>query len=108
MCEMSHQRLVPVRFKTKIKLQQLVISSNLFQSLIYSWYLKFYHFRYASRVRSIVNDPSKNVSSKEVARLKKLVAYWKEQAGKRGDDDDLEDIQEQRPVREKTDGRHSM
>ncbi|KAJ6313902.1 hypothetical protein OIU78_017537 [Salix suchowensis] len=64
---------------------------------------------YASRVRSIVNDPSKNVSSKEVARLKKLVAYWKEQAGKRGgDDDDLEDIQEQRPVREKTDGRHSM
>ncbi|KAJ6417450.1 hypothetical protein OIU84_003214 [Salix udensis] len=26
---------------------------------------------YASRVRSIVNDPSKNVSSKEVARLKK-------------------------------------
>ncbi|KAL9366109.1 hypothetical protein Peur_037308 [Populus x canadensis] len=63
---------------------------------------------YASRVRSIVNDPSKNVSSKEVARLKKLVAHWKEQAGKRGDDDDLEDIQEQRPVREKTDGRHSM
>ncbi|KAL3612797.1 hypothetical protein D5086_003817 [Populus alba] len=63
---------------------------------------------YASRVRSIVNDPSKNVSSKEVARLKKLVAHWKEQAGKRGDDDDLEDIQEQRPVRDKTDGRHSM
>ncbi|KAB5534879.1 hypothetical protein DKX38_017965 [Salix brachista] len=64
---------------------------------------------YASRVRSIVNDPSKNVSSKEVARLKKLVGYWKEQAGKKGDDDDdLEEIQEQRPVREKTDGRHSM
>ncbi|KAJ6770676.1 KINESIN-LIKE PROTEIN KLP-3 [Salix purpurea] len=64
---------------------------------------------YASRVRSIVNDPSKNVSSKEVARLKKLVAFWKEQAGKKGeDDDDLEEIQEQRPVREKTDGRHSM
>ncbi|KAK4256620.1 hypothetical protein QN277_006323 [Acacia crassicarpa] len=33
---------------------------------------------YASRVRSIVNDPSKNVSSKEVAGLKKLVAHWKE------------------------------
>ncbi|GJU00458.1 kinesin-like protein KIN-14E [Tanacetum coccineum] len=30
---------------------------------------------YASRVRSIVNDPSKNVSSKEVAKLKKLLAY---------------------------------
>jgi len=37
-----------------------------------------------------------------------LVAYWKEQAGKKGDGDDLEDIQEQRLVREKTDGRHSM
>ncbi|KAF2291659.1 hypothetical protein GH714_027938 [Hevea brasiliensis] len=32
------------------------------------------------RVRSIVNDPSKNVSSKEMTRLKKLAAYWKEQA----------------------------
>ncbi|KAL2531195.1 Kinesin-like calmodulin-binding protein [Abeliophyllum distichum] len=41
---------------------------------------------YASRVRSIVNDPNKNISSKEVARLKRLVAYWKEQAGQRGDD----------------------
>lgn len=64
--------------------------------------------RYASRVRSIVNDPSKNVSSKEVARLKKLVAYWKEQAGRRGDDEDLEEITEERPTRDRTDGRHSM
>ncbi|XP_052196753.1 kinesin-like protein KIN-14E [Diospyros lotus] len=63
---------------------------------------------YASRVRSIVNDPSKNVSSKEVARLKKLVAYWKEQAGRKGEDEDLEEIQEERSSREKTDGRHSM
>ncbi|KAJ8771027.1 hypothetical protein K2173_023352 [Erythroxylum novogranatense] len=63
---------------------------------------------YASRVRSIVNDPSKNISSKEVARLKKLVAYWKEQAGRKGDDEDLEEIQEQRHVQEKSDGRHSM
>ncbi|OVA05621.1 FERM domain [Macleaya cordata] len=63
---------------------------------------------YASRVRSIVNDPSKNVSSKEVARLKKLVAYWKEQAGKRGDFEELEEIQDERPTREKTDSRHSM
>ena len=66
------------------------------------------NFRYASRVRSIVNDPSKNVSSKEVARLKKLVAYWKEQAGKKGDDEDLEEIQEERSTRDKTDSRHSM
>lgn len=55
-----------------------------------------------------MNDPSKNVSSKEVARLKKLVAYWKEQAGKKGDDEDLEEIQEERPMKDRADGRHSM
>lgn len=63
---------------------------------------------YASRVRSIVNDPSKNISSKEVARLKKLVTYWKEQAGRKGDDEEFEEIQEERPARDRTDGRHSM
>ncbi|KAK4384004.1 Kinesin-like protein KIN-14I [Sesamum angolense] len=63
---------------------------------------------YASRVRSIVNDPSKNVSSKEVARLKKLIAYWKEQAGQRGDDDDLEEVQDERSRKDKTDNRHSL
>ncbi|XP_076954154.1 kinesin-like protein KIN-14E [Bidens hawaiensis] len=63
---------------------------------------------YASRVRSIVNDPSKNVSSKEVARLKKLIAYWKEQAGKKGDDEELVEIQDERPPKDKTDNRHSM
>ncbi|KAF2312540.1 hypothetical protein GH714_035005 [Hevea brasiliensis] len=62
---------------------------------------------YASRVRSIMNDPSKNVSSKEIARLKKLIAYWKEQAGKRGDEE-YEEIQEERPMKDRTDGRHSM
>lgn len=59
---------------------------------------------YASRVRSIVNDPSKNVSSKEVARLKKLVAYWKEQAGRKGEDD-LEEIQEERIIKDRVDVR---
>nr|GEU46645.1 kinesin-like protein KIN-14E [Tanacetum cinerariifolium] len=44
---------------------------------------------YASRVRLIFNDPSKNVSSKEVSKLKNILAYWKEQAGKRGDDEEL-------------------
>ncbi|XP_057809328.1 kinesin-like protein KIN-14E [Salvia miltiorrhiza] len=63
---------------------------------------------YASRVRSIVNDPSKNVSSKEVARLKKLVAYWKEQAGQRGEDEELEEIQEEQTPKSKSDNRHSM
>ncbi|KAH1113253.1 hypothetical protein J1N35_006631 [Gossypium stocksii] len=63
---------------------------------------------YASRVRSIVNDASKNISSKEVVRLKKLVAYWKEQAGRRGDEEDYEDIQEEQTRKDRTDGRHSM
>ncbi|KAL3845048.1 hypothetical protein ACJIZ3_002451 [Penstemon smallii] len=63
---------------------------------------------YASRVRSIVNDPSKNVASKEVARLRKLLAYWKEQAGQRGDDEDLEEVQEERTRKDKNDSRHSM
>ncbi|XP_031488283.1 kinesin-like protein KIN-14I isoform X2 [Nymphaea colorata] len=53
---------------------------------------------YASRVRSIVNDPSKNVSSREVARLKKMISYWKEQAGRKGDEEELEEIQEARPA----------
>lgn len=63
---------------------------------------------YASRVRSIVNDPSKNVASKEVARLRRLVAHWKEQAGRRDGDEDLEEIQDERPKKDKNDGRHSM
>lgn len=63
---------------------------------------------YASRVRSIVNDPNKNVSSKEVARLKRLVAYWKEQAGKKGDYEELEEIREERLQKDRTDNRHSL
>ncbi|KAL0643368.1 hypothetical protein Bca4012_041658 [Brassica carinata] len=55
---------------------------------------------YASRVRTIVNDPSKHVSSKEMVRLKKLVAYWKEQAGKRNEEEDLVDIEEDRTLRD--------
>ncbi|XP_027192107.1 kinesin-like protein KIN-14E isoform X2 [Cicer arietinum] len=60
---------------------------------------------YASRVRSIVNDPSKNVCSKEIARLKKLVAYWKQQAG-RGLDEDLEEIQDT-PTKDRPDSHGS-
>ncbi|TKY58426.1 Kinesin calmodulin-binding protein-like [Spatholobus suberectus] len=59
---------------------------------------------YASRVRSIVNDPSKNVSSKEIAQLKKLVAYWKQQAGRGLEYDDLEEIQDERPIKENGNG----
>ncbi|RLM75632.1 hypothetical protein C2845_PM15G24650 [Panicum miliaceum] len=60
---------------------------------------------YASRVRCIVNDTSKHVAPKEIMRLKKLVAYWKEQAGKRSDEDELEEIQEERVSKEKADNR---
>lgn len=55
-----------------------------------------------------MNDPSKNISSKEVARLKKLVAYWKEQAGQRGEDEELEEIQEEQTPKNKSDNRHSL
>lgn len=47
-----------------------------------------------------MNDPSKHVSSKEMVRLKKLVAYWKEQAGKRNEEEDLVDIEEDRTLRD--------
>lgn len=58
--------------------------------------------RYASRVRTIVNDPSKHISSKEMVRLKKLVAYWKEQAGKKNEEEDLVEIEEDRTPRDET------
>ncbi|CAD5335964.1 unnamed protein product [Arabidopsis thaliana] len=58
---------------------------------------------YASRVRTIVNDPSKHISSKEMVRLKKLVAYWKEQAGKKGEEEDLVDIEEDRTRKDEAD-----
>lgn len=51
-----------------------------------------------------MNDPNKNVSSKEVARLKKLVAYWKQQAGRTLEYDDLEEIQDERPTKENGNG----
>ena len=62
-------------------------------------------YRYASRVRCIVNDTSKHVAPKEIVRLKKLIAYWKEQAGKRSDEDELEEIQEERVSKDKADNR---
>ncbi|GAB2282924.1 Kinesin-like protein KIN-14E, variant 2 [Dionaea muscipula] len=66
---------------------------------------------YASRVRTIMNEPNKNVYSKEVARLKKLVAYWKQQAGRQGqgEEEELEEIQEERTTpKDRPNGRHSM
>lgn len=56
-----------------------------------------------------MNDPSKNVTSKEIARLKKLVAYWKQQAGRVGvENEDLEEIKEERPTKERSDSRSSI
>nr|AAQ97206.1 chimeric kinesin [synthetic construct] len=54
-------------------------------------------------MNSIVNDPSKHISSKEMVRLKKLVAYWKEQAGKKGEEEDLVDIEEDRTRKDEAD-----
>jgi hypothetical protein len=36
---------------------------------------------YAQRVRTIKNEAKKNEDSKDCARLKKTIEYWKEQAG---------------------------
>lgn len=55
---------------------------------------------YASRVRSIINEATKNTASKEMLRLKKQIAYWKQQAGKPCEEEDLEDIQDERPARD--------
>lgn len=55
-----------------------------------------------------MNDPSKNVASKEVARLRKSLAHWKEQAGQRCEDEELEEIQEERPKKDRADSRHSL
>ena len=37
--------------------------------------------QYATRVRTIKNDVSRNEASKDVTRLQRQVEYWKEQAG---------------------------
>ncbi len=37
--------------------------------------------QYATRVRTIKNDVTKNESSKEVLKLQRQLEYWKEQAG---------------------------
>ncbi|XP_024387891.1 kinesin-like protein KIN-14I isoform X2 [Physcomitrium patens] len=50
---------------------------------------------YATRVRSIINDPSKNLTTKEILRLKKQVQFWKERAGNPGGEE-LEEVVEER------------
>lgn len=36
---------------------------------------------YATRVRTIKNEVTKNEANKEILKLKKQLEYWKEQAG---------------------------
>ncbi|GBG74715.1 hypothetical protein CBR_g19121 [Chara braunii] len=60
---------------------------------------------YATRVESITKEASRNIQSKEVLKLKKAITYWKKQAGKKFEgDDDLEEIQDTRPSKNKDDG----
>ncbi|GBG74716.1 hypothetical protein CBR_g19122 [Chara braunii] len=57
---------------------------------------------YETRVGSKTNEASRNIQSKEVLKLKKAITYWKEQAGKKFErDDDLEEIQDTRPNKDK-------
>lgn len=62
--------------------------------------VKFYviFYSYATRVRSIINDPSKNLTTKEILRLKKQVQFWKERAGNLGGEE-LEEVVEDRTSR---------
>ncbi|GLI62984.1 hypothetical protein VaNZ11_005841 [Volvox africanus] len=50
--------------------------------------------QYATRVRTIKNDATKNEANKEMLRLKKQVEYWKEQAGLPADQRDIVDLVE--------------
>eukprot|EP00899_Mesostigma_viride_P014526 jgi/Mesvir1/23074/Mv10000-RA.2 len=56
---------------------------------------------YASRVRSIINTASKNVSSKEIVKLKKAIAFWKEKAGQPPEPEELEEIENAKNLPEK-------
>jgi len=53
---------------------------------------------YATRVRSIINEASKNSTTKEILRLKKQIQLWKERAGNTAGED-LEEIGEDRTLK---------
>eukprot|EP00850_Spirogloea_muscicola_P012692 SM000083S22739 [mRNA] locus=s83:230146:240228:+ [translate_table: standard] len=52
---------------------------------------------YAVRVRSITNQATKDVQTQEILRLRRRIAYLKEVAGKKAEDDELEDVDDLRP-----------
>jgi hypothetical protein len=55
-------------------------------------------YSYATRVRSIINEASKNSTTKEILRLKKQIQLWKERAGNTAGED-LEEIGEDRTLK---------
>lgn len=60
---------------------------------------------YATRVRTIKNDVTKNEANKDVIKLRRIVDYWKEQAGLAPEQRhyvDLEDIRDERQSRHQT------
>jgi hypothetical protein len=65
-----------------------------------SWYVLTYGYgcwvhSYATRVRSIINEASKNLTTKEIVHLKKQISYWKDKAGNFGGEE-LEEVVEER------------
>eukprot|EP00976_Prorocentrum_cordatum_P103658 1193556-Prorocentrum_minimum.AAC.10 len=55
---------------------------------------------YATRVRTIINDASKNVTTKELVRLQKQIAHWKSKAGA-GTGEELLEIEDEKWSAEK-------
>lgn len=57
--------------------------------------------QYAQRVRTIKNDVAKNETNKEMLKMKKMMDYWKAQAGipeELRDYVDLQEITDERPA----------
>lgn len=61
---------------------------------------------YATRVRTIKNDVTKNEANKDILKLRRIVDFWKDKAGLPPEQRqyvDLEDIKEERQPRSQTD-----
>ncbi|CAI5982296.1 unnamed protein product [Closterium sp. NIES-65] len=53
---------------------------------------------YATRVRSITNDASKNVAHKEEQWFKNRIRYWKQKAGASPEKEELDEVKDKRTV----------
>lgn len=61
--------------------------------------------QYAQRVRTIKNDVAKHETNKEMLKMKKMMDYWKAQAGipeELRDYVDLQEISDERPAQQRT------